>query len=94
SDLREGTVTLPGLLLLERYPENNPIKRFFTAKHDSEQRLQEALTMIRSTEVLEVSMYMARDYVRRANEAVAFLPECAAKQSLADIGEYVLNRKS
>ncbi|HEX5369965.1 MAG TPA: polyprenyl synthetase family protein [Dehalococcoidia bacterium] len=94
SDLREGTVTLPGLLLLERYPENNPIKRFFTAKHDSEARLQEALTMIRSTEVLEVSMDMARDYVRRANESIAFLPECAAKQSLADIGEYVLNRKS
>lgn len=94
SDLREGTVTLPGLLLLERYPENNPIKKFFTARRDREDRLQEALAMIRSTEVLEVSMEMARDYVRRANAAVAFLPESAAKQSLADIGEYVLNRKS
>jgi len=39
-------------------------------------------------------MEMARDYVRRANEAIAFLPATAAKQSLADIGEYVLNRKS
>jgi len=94
SDLREGTVTLPGLLLLERHPENNPIKKFFTATRGREERLQEALAMIRSTEVLDVSMEMARDYVRRANEAIAFLPATAAKQSLADIGEYVLNRKS
>lgn len=94
SDLREGTVTLPGLLLLERYPENNPIKRFFTARRDREERLQEALQAVRSTDVLTISMDMARDYVQRASDAVAFLPDGAAKQTLAEIGEYVLNRKS
>ena len=48
SDLREGTITLPGLLLLERYPVDNPIKKFFTAKRSREERLQEAIAMVRS----------------------------------------------
>lgn len=94
SDLREGTVTLPGLLLLERYPRENPIKKFFTARRDREARLQEAIAMIRGSEVLEASMDMARDYIRRANEAIAPLPENDAKRSLHEIGDYILNRKS
>ncbi|MBI2764989.1 MAG: polyprenyl synthetase family protein [Chloroflexi bacterium] len=94
SDLREGTITLPGLLLLERYPRDNPIKRFILAKRGREERLQEAIEMVRATEVLEVSMEMARGYIRRANEAIAHLPETEAKASLARIGEHVLNRRS
>jgi octaprenyl-diphosphate synthase len=94
SDLREGTITLPGLLLLERYPRDNPIKRFFAARRGREERLQEAIDMIRSTEVLEVSMDMARDYVKRAEEAIAFLPDGEARRSLYEIGAYVLARRS
>lgn len=87
-------MTLPGLLLLERYPRENPIKKFFTARRDREARLQEAIAMIRGSEVLEASMDMARDYIRRANEAIAPLPENDAKRSLHEIGDYILNRKS
>ncbi|MCA9824712.1 MAG: polyprenyl synthetase family protein, partial [Dehalococcoidia bacterium] len=43
SDLLEGTITLPGLLLLERYPKDNPIKRFFQAKRDRERFLKAAI---------------------------------------------------
>jgi geranylgeranyl pyrophosphate synthase len=94
SDLREGTITLPGLLLLERYPRENPIKRFFTARRGREERLQEAIDMIRSTEVLDISMEMARDYVKRADEAITALPDGEARRSLSEIGEYVLARRS
>ncbi|MBA4181702.1 MAG: heptaprenyl diphosphate synthase [Anaerolinea sp.] len=94
SDLREGTITLPGLLLLERYPQDNPIKKFFTAKRGREERLQEAIAMIRSTEVLDVSMDMARDYVRRGDEALQTLPDSETRRTLLELGEYVLTRKS
>ncbi len=94
SDLREGTVTLPGLLLLERYPIDNPIKKFFTARRGREERLQEALEMVRSTDVVERSMDIAKDYIRRANEAIAILPDSETVASLRDIGEYVLTRQS
>jgi geranylgeranyl pyrophosphate synthase len=94
SDLLEGTITLPGLLLLERYPKDNPIKRFFQAKRDREKHLKAAIDRVLDTEVLDVSLEMARDYVRRANEAIAPLPPCAAKETMVELGEYVLSRRS
>lgn len=95
SDLREGTITLPGLLLLERYPRDNPIKRFFTARGKAkEDRLQEAIASIRESDVLEQSIDMARDYVRRAEEAIRFLPDSDARACLSEIGDYILRRRS
>ena len=29
NDLLQGTLTLPSILLMEQYPDNNPVKRFF-----------------------------------------------------------------
>ena len=94
SDLREGTVTLPGLLLIEKFPKDNPIKRFFLAKRDREARLQDAITAIREAGVLETSMDMARDYVRRGIEALDVMPLNDARRSLVEIGDYVLTRRS
>lgn len=94
SDLREGTVTLPGLLLIERYPRDNPIKKFFTAKRDRERHLQAALAMVGETGVLQDSLEMARDYARRATKAIEILPQTAARRSLIEVGDYVLNRRS
>ena len=94
SDLLEGTVTLPGLLFLERYPRDNPIKKFFTARRDRLVRLQEALDAILASDVVEASMDIARDYVRRANDAIALLPASETKQTLLELGDYVLTRRS
>ncbi len=94
SDLLEGTITLPGLLFLERYPQDNPIKRFILAKRDRDARLREALDAVSNSEVLDDSLAIARDYVKRANEAIEFLPDGETKRCMADLGEYVLSRKS
>jgi len=93
-DLREGTVTLPALLFLDRFPKDNPIKRFFLAKRNREEHLQEALESIRTVGVLDESLEMAREYVRRANDAITALPPTDAHRSLCEIGEYVLARRS
>ena len=93
-NLLEGTVTLPGLLFLERYPRDNPIKKFFTARRDRHARLQEALDAIIASDVIEASMDIGRDYIRRANEAIAFLPDSDTKQCLVELGQYVLERRS
>ena len=94
SDLLEGTLTLPGLLHLERYPRDNPIKRFFAARRDRPARLQEAIEAVRSTEVINVSMEMAGEFVRRATGAIEDLPATEAKQTMLELGDYVLSRDS
>lgn len=94
SDLLEGTVTLPGLLFLERYPRDNPIKKFFAARRDRQTRLRDALDAIIGSDVIEASYGMAQDYVRRANEAIDFLPTSETKDTLLELGTYVLERRS
>jgi geranylgeranyl pyrophosphate synthase len=94
SDLLEGTVTLPALLLLERYPRENPIKRFFTARRGRDEHLREAIELVRTSGVLDVSMEMACDYVKRAREALQALPATDGRLSLDEIGPYILNRRS
>lgn len=96
SDLREGTITLPALLFIERYPRDNAIRKFLTTTNRTqrETRLQDALSAIRRSDVLDESMGMAQDYVRRANDAVAHLAGSEAHRSLMAIGEYILARKS
>lgn len=93
SDLREGTITLPALLFLERYPKDNPVKKFFTARRDRERHLQAALSRILDTEVIEASLDMARSYVARAREAIAELPDTESRRCLWALGDYVLDRK-
>ncbi len=94
SDLLEGTVTLPGLLFLERYPRDNPIKKFFTARRERTLRLQEAIDSILASDVIGASMEIARGYIQRANAAIDFLPDSEAKHCLLALGEYVLTRRS
>lgn len=94
SDLREGTITLPALLLLERYPRDNPIKKFFTARRGREQHLQDAIEMVRGSDVIDTTRQMARDYVTRATDAIATLDDTEGHRSLIEIGEYVLTRRS
>jgi geranylgeranyl pyrophosphate synthase len=93
SDLLEGTITLPGLLLIDQIPgPENPIKKFFTAKRDRDARLQDAIRAIRETGVIDASMGIARDYIRRAEEALTTLPDTEAKRCLIALGEYNLGR--
>lgn len=94
SDLREGNVTLPALFHLERYPAKNPIKTFFVAKRNREERLQEAIAAIRASDVLEASMEIARDYARRACEALQVLPESDARRAMSALATWNLKRES
>lgn len=94
SDLLEGTITLPGLLFLERNPRENPVKRFITAKRDRDARLREALDAIRASGAIEETMGIAQDYVRRGQDAIAYLPSSEAKDCMMELGSYILTRNS
>jgi geranylgeranyl pyrophosphate synthase len=93
SDLMEGTLTLPSLLLMERYPDDNPVKHLFTNR-DRDEHLAEAIAMIRDSDILEESNTVARDFRDRAVAALDPLPDNADRAALIDIADFVLGRRS
>jgi len=93
SDLMQGTLTLPALLLMERHPEDNPVKKLFRNKRRQE-HLAEAIFMIQNSDILEESYGVARDFRERAVAALEPLPDTADRAALIDIASYVLGRRS
>jgi geranylgeranyl pyrophosphate synthase len=92
SDLMQGTLTLPSLILIERYPANNPVKRYFSG-HRTES-LRRSLTMIRESNILEESFNVAVDFRDRALVSLEALPASETKETLTDIAYWVTQRRS
>ncbi len=92
SDLAQGTLTLPSMLLLERYPEDNPVKRLFQNKNKQE-NIKLAIELIRNSSIIHQCYKVASDYCSRACENLNLLPDNASRQSLAELADYVTNRK-
>jgi geranylgeranyl pyrophosphate synthase len=93
SDLMQGTLTLPSLLLIERYPDNNPVKRYFEGRQKAE-NLRRSIELVRNSAILEDSYTVARDFRDRALRALASVPRSEATESLEDVAEWVMQRRS
>jgi geranylgeranyl pyrophosphate synthase len=103
SDLMHGTLTLPALKLIERYPDDNPVERYFDSDEDDpaspsgrrdEEALQEALRMVRESDILDESMQVALDFRDRALEALRAVPSSEARFVLEDVAHWVTKRRS
>jgi geranylgeranyl pyrophosphate synthase len=94
SDLMQGTLTLPSLLLVEASPRDNAVKRLFQARRYRERRLAEALAAIRASDTLPRSREIAEDFAKRARAALDPLPDGETRRTLVDLVAYVLDRES
>jgi geranylgeranyl pyrophosphate synthase len=93
SDLMQGTLTLPSLLLMEHHPQDNPVGKLFSQRRRQE-HLSQAVEMIRGSDIPRESYTMAAGFGRRAEEALATLPDNEARDTLRDIVHYALDRRS
>ena len=91
SDLAQGTLTLPAMLLAERYPKNNPIKRFF--KDKEKDNIEQAIQMVRDSSIVQDSYNIASEYCSRACQHLYLLPDSASRQSLEELADYVIKRR-
>ncbi len=92
SDLAQGTLTLPTMLLLERYPEDNPVKMVFQNK-EKEKNIQLAIEAVRDSSIVEECYQVASKYVSKACRNLKKLPDSASRQALIDLADYILIRK-
>lgn len=92
SDLTQGTLTLPAIMLLEQYPENNPVKRFFTNKTDQED-IKKAIELVRNSSIVAECYQVAEDYCARACQNLILLPDNASRQSLFVLADFITSRK-
>jgi geranylgeranyl pyrophosphate synthase len=92
SDLAQGTITLPSLLLLERYPRDNPVRRLFHDR-DRHQDVEMAIEMVRSSPIIEECYRVASEYSSRASRNLDLLPDSPSRKALLTLADYVVKRK-
>jgi geranylgeranyl pyrophosphate synthase len=93
SDLLQGTLTLPSLLLVERYPHDNPISQLFGQPH-KEHYLQRAVEMIRNSDIPDEAYQLGESFCRDAYHAMDALPDTPARRTLQDLTEHLMERRS
>ena len=92
SDLAQGTLTLPAILLLEYYPEDNPVKRLFH-NEDKQKNIELAIELVRNSSIVEECYQVASDYCARACRNFNSLPDNESRQALIKLADYISKRK-
>jgi len=92
SDLAQGTLTLPAMLLLEYYPEDNPVKRLFE-NGDKQENIRLAIESIRNSPIIEECFAVAAEYSGRARKRLEQLPDNTSRQALVNLADYIITRR-
>jgi len=92
SDLLQGTLTLPAMLLVERYPKDNPVKQLF-AGGDNKENIAKAIEMVRNSDIIQECFVIAADYQKKACKDLKKLPEVKAREILMNLADYIVARR-
>jgi geranylgeranyl pyrophosphate synthase len=92
SDLIQGTVTLPVILLIERYPAEATVKQLFL-DHNNPDITKSAIEMVRNSPgIIDECYRIAMRYCDRAIASLDPLPANNAKEGLGELARYIVYR--
>ena len=90
SDLIQGTLTLPAILLIERHPDDNPIRKFFETR--DKKYVAKSIKIVLDSSIVTDCYDVARDYRDRACRNLKSLPKVASRKALLDLAEYIIKQ--
>jgi geranylgeranyl pyrophosphate synthase len=98
SDLAQGTFTLPAMLLLERYPEDNPVSEMFTNRDMPEAakqaRIEQAIEMVANSAIVDECYKIASGYCLQACQELDLLPDKPVRKAMIEVADFVVSRKN
>jgi octaprenyl-diphosphate synthase len=93
-DLRQGTVTLPTILYLESASdeERDLVREVIKSGAQADGLVDKALEMIVTSDAVERAHMLARKFAEDAKAALSTFPDIAARRSLLDLADFVVQR--
>lgn len=92
SDLSQGTLTLPAMLLMERYPADNPVKKVFE-NPKLKKEIKRAVDMVQNSTIVDDCYKTAMEYRAKAVAGLEQLPDKPGRESLFNLAEFVVQRR-
>ncbi len=97
SDLAQGTLTLPAMLSLKLYPEDNPVRKLFSnpgmPASEKQSHIKRAIELVLNSSIIEQCYATATEYSVMAGDRVRGLPDNASRRALFELAEYVVSRR-
>ena len=92
-DFREGKVTYPVILALERDTDRSFWQRVIERQEQRDGDLKEAIERLEGCDAIGETLHQAREYAARASEALAVFPESDEKRALLSMLDATLTRQ-
>jgi octaprenyl-diphosphate synthase len=90
SDLIQGTLTLPAMLIMERHPGDNPIRKFFETR--DKKYVARAIQLVLGSGIVDDCYKVAREYRDRACRKLKTLAGLTSRDSLLDLADYIIRQ--
>lgn len=93
-DLKQGTVTLPTMLYLEKADETarRDVLRIIEGGDPDGELVAETLARINASGAVEQATEVARSYIEEAKASLAGFPDIPARQALLDLADFAIQR--
>ena len=91
SDLAQGTLTLPAMMLLQRKPQDDTIVKIFKGE-DKENNIKRAVEMINESSIIEDCYAKAVSFSEEAYSSLNGLPANENRQNLKELAEFLIMR--
>ena len=92
SDLLQGALTLPVILLLERYPDDKKLRNALDGKR-AEMDTKQIAEMVINSKVIDECYSIASSYSSRALQSIQPFSAAHNIQPFQDMAQYILSRK-
>lgn len=90
SDLLQGTLTLPAIMLLERFPDDNPVQKHFETR--DKKYVSQAIDMVLNSSIIDDCYKVATEYSQASRRNLHRLPKTESRRALEGLCEYVVKR--
>lgn len=92
SDLRQGLITLPALYFLDENPDSDAAKILRSGKCPGIEQTETLIANIRESNAIRMAHKTAVRYVERSLSAISVFPDCAERQALIELANYIVQR--
>ncbi len=93
SDLRQGLLTLPTLLYLEKLEDGHNLARSLREKDVEDVELGRMIESIRTSAAIDVALEKAENFVQQGEDLILRMPDTPEREALIEIARYVVRRK-
>ena len=92
NDLRQGLITLPALYFHEAHPHDPHMAAILDGQSGDPAQVAVVVNSIRLSGAVDQAMAEARQYIARAQAALAAMPACPEREALGALADYVVRR--